>query len=100
MNEETRSYTQNNNGEKVFANQGGPQYNNDGHVFANQGRGTQHINFQQMADKYKGGLDALKHRLYSKAVERFEDFLSTAESVSAPGTDIEEWAARAHVYEV
>jgi hypothetical protein len=115
MSDETRSYTQDNEGQTTYGNQGGPQYNNDGDVYANQGNGTQNhvgshsianlgsgtqnINFQRMADDYKSGLDALKNRLYPKVVERFEDFLSTAESVSAgPGTDMEERAARAHVY--
>lgn len=114
MNDDARGYAQNNHGQRVAANQGGPQYNNEG-GFANQGNGTQNnigntsfanfgtqnFNFRQMEDTYNGGLDALKHRLYPKVVERFEDFLSSAESVnSIPGTAIEERAARAHVYVV
>lgn len=114
--DETRGYAQNNHGQRIHANQGGSQYNNEGNVFAHQGTGTQNnfgngtfasfggtqnIHFQQMEDKYNGGLDALKHRLYPKVVERFEDFLSTAESANVlPGTDVEERAARAHVYVV
>lgn len=90
------------------------EQNNSGHnVFAAQGE--QNIYLQKMEDYFNDGLEALKQRLYPKAVERFENFLSTAASVSdaargngvsgppgasvAPG-EIQAKAARAHVYAV
>jgi hypothetical protein len=117
MNDNARRYEQDNDGQSVYANQGGAQYNNDGITFANQGAGTQNnwdnnsfanygsgtqnVILQQLERKFEGGLEALKHRQYQKVVERFEDFLSSAESVSGiPGTDMEERTAQAHVYAV
>ena len=75
MNDNARSYQQDNNGQNVYANQGGAQYNNDGITFANQGpgtqnnvgnnsfanhgSGTQNIILQQLERKFEGGLEAM-----------------------------------------
>jgi hypothetical protein len=115
MNEEKPGWAQANQGQRVFANQDGPQYNTDGSFFANQGNGTQNnfgnhsfvnsgngtqnISFEHMRDLFRDGVEALKQGRYQKVVERFDEFLSTAASVNVPpGTDIEERAARAHAY--
>lgn len=117
MNDNARWYEQDNSaGQNVYANQGGPQYNNDGVTFANQGdgtqnnwgnttyanygSGTQNVFMRQLEQKFEGGLEALKNRQYQKAAERFEDYLSSAESASSAGTDMKERAAQAHVYSV
>ena len=86
------------------------QFNIGETVFGSEG-GTQNIYLQaqqKMASDYDHGLEAFKNHLYPKAVQRFEDFLSTAADVSSAmaesqGTDIQpddvqEKTARAHVY--
>src|SRR4029077_13891552 len=125
MNDQARWHEQGNQGERVIANQGGPQYiSNDGPQYSsnggaqyssnggaqynnqsgqqcnNTGGGSMMLNvFQQMRDLFEDGLTALKHREYPKVVARFSDFLSTAESArTAPGGDSDEMSARAHVY--
>lgn len=117
MNDNARWYEQDNSAQNVYANQGGPQYVNDGVTFANQGAGTQNnwgnntyanygsgtqnVFMRQLEQKFEGGIEALKNWQYSKAVERFDDYLSSAESASgSPGTDMKERAAQAHVYAV
>lgn len=117
MNDNARWHEQDNNGgQNVYANQGGPQYSNENVTFANQGDGTQnnwgnttYANygsgtqnfFQRLERKFEGGLEALKNWQYQKVVERFEDYLSSAESASGtPGTDMQDRAAQAHVYTV
>jgi hypothetical protein len=54
------------------------QYNSnpDGAVYANQG--TQNIYLNQARDHFNDGLRALKARLYPKAVQQFEESLTTA----------------------
>jgi hypothetical protein len=54
--------TQNNRGDKVVANQGGPQYANDGNVYENTGTGTQnnasghaHVNSGGTGNVFVGG---------------------------------------------
>jgi hypothetical protein len=66
MSEGARHYDQNNLGENIFAAQG-----------------TQNIYLQSLEDHFRSGLEALKNRLYPKAVERFENYLSTATSAPA-----------------
>lgn len=85
------------------------QFNIGENVFGSEG-GTQNIYLQQqqkMEDDFRNGLEAFKHHLYPKAVQRFEDFLSTAANASdtlaasqQPGIEpgeVQDRAARAHV---
>lgn len=86
------------------------QFNVGENIFASES-GTQNIYLQQqqkMADDYRNGLEAFKNHLYPKAVQRFEDFLSTAADVSSAMAesqntdiqpeDVQDKTARAHVY--
>ncbi|MEV7098818.1 hypothetical protein AB0M80_38900 [Amycolatopsis sp. NPDC051045] len=58
-------------------------HNKDGgSVFANQG-GNQTIYMESVKDHLQNGLMALKGRLYAKAVNEFEEFLSDARKVGA-----------------
>jgi hypothetical protein len=69
-----------------------------GTLYANQG--TQNIYQGTPEDHFQGGVDALKRRLYKQAVERFEEFLSTASDNRANGTAVhypDDQFARAHV---
>ncbi len=71
-----------------------------GNVYANQG-GTQNFYAQEAADYFRDGLEALKHRLYPKALERFENYLSTASRaglVNSNDPDEQVTLAAAHVY--
>lgn len=118
MNDQARWYEQGNQGERVIANQGGPQYNSNGGPQFTNNSGTQYNNargqqynntgsgsmtfnvYQHMQDLFRGGLEALKHREYAQVVARFSDFLSTAESADAAADahGDEPRAAKAHVY--
>lgn len=143
MSDNGEQYNQRNAGERVIANQGGPQnigdartqyqsaggpqtfgdgpqhfgqgpLNNNsgnGQQNVNNGRGSMTVNnlVQQMRDLFAGGELALKQGEYAKVVERFRDYLSTAEQAgnTASGTGARvadrevangEKLARAHVY--
>ncbi len=127
MSDGTESHQQRNQGERVIANQGGaqfvsndgpqynsaggPQNNSSGQQWNNTGSGSMTVNYlyQQMQDLFKRGGFALKQGEYSKVVELFRDFLSTADEAddTAPGANGQpadseiagsEKLARAHIY--
>jgi hypothetical protein len=56
------------------------EVNNEGATVFSVLHGTQNIYFQKLEDRFQGGLEALKNRMYPLVVQRFEDYLSTATS--------------------